>query len=66
MYFPAVMTHIVAIPLDEVFEAVVPYMAIQDLLNLVLLIAVDNSGWWGRVMLMTWNGVREHYKQLDH
>jgi hypothetical protein len=28
MYLPAVMTHIVALPLDEILEAVVSHMAI--------------------------------------
>jgi hypothetical protein len=53
------MTHIIALPLDEVLGAVIPHAAIKDLLNLILLVAIDNSGWWWWVMSMTWNGVRE-------
>jgi hypothetical protein len=60
IYLPAVMTCIIALPPYEVLDAVIPHMAIEDLLNLILLVAVDGSGWWRRVMLMTWNRVREH------
>jgi hypothetical protein len=53
VYLPAVMIYIVALPLDEVLESVTSHMAIKDLLNLILLVAVNNSGWWWRVMLTT-------------
>jgi hypothetical protein len=51
MYLLAVMTCIIALPLDKILKAVVPHVAIQDLLDLVLLITVDDRGWWWRVML---------------
>jgi hypothetical protein len=60
MYLPAIVTCIVALPLDEILESVVPHAAIKDLLYLILLVAVDDSGWWWRVMLMTCNWVGEH------
>jgi hypothetical protein len=60
VYLPAVMTFIVALPLDGVLELVIPHTSIKNLLNLILLVAIDDSGCWWRVMLTTWNGVREH------
>jgi hypothetical protein len=59
VYFPAVMTCIVALPLDEVFKAVVPHTAIKYLLDFIFLAAVDDYRWWRRVVLMAWNRVRE-------
>jgi hypothetical protein len=52
MYFLAVMTRIIALPLDEAFEAVVPHTAVQDLLDIILLITIDNSGWWWRRVML--------------
>jgi hypothetical protein len=57
MYLLAVMTHIVTLTLDEVLELVVPHMAIKDLLNLILLVTINDSGWWWRVMLTIWDRV---------
>jgi hypothetical protein len=57
-YLPAVITHVVAIPLDEVLKAVIP-VTIKDLLDLVLVLAMDDSSGWRRGMSMTWNGVGE-------
>jgi hypothetical protein len=38
---------------------------IQNLLDLVLLSAIDDHEWWWRVRSMTWNRVREHQRQHD-
>jgi hypothetical protein len=46
IYLPAVIACIIALSLDEVLEVVVPHAAIKDLLNLILLIAINNYGWW--------------------
>jgi hypothetical protein len=45
MLLPLVITLIVALPLYQVLEAVVAYLAIQYSLDLVLLLAFDES--WG-------------------
>jgi hypothetical protein len=50
MYLLAVMTCVIALPLDEILKVVVPHAAIQNLLNLILLSTVDDRGWWWRVM----------------
>jgi hypothetical protein len=65
LMYPPSCYDIIAFSLDEVFKVVVPYVAIQDLLDLVLLSTINDSGWWWRVISTTWNGVRERYRQLD-
>jgi hypothetical protein len=65
MYLPAVITCIIALPLDEILEVVTPHVAIEDILNLRLLVIINDSGWWWMVMLTSWNEVRERYGQLD-
>jgi hypothetical protein len=36
MYLPAVITCIVAFPLDEILKVVIPHVTIKDLLNFIL------------------------------
>jgi hypothetical protein len=64
LYLPAVITCIIAFPLDEILKVVIPHVTVQNLLYLILFLAIDDS--WGRVMLATWNVVRECYGQLDY
>jgi hypothetical protein len=47
-YLPAVMTCIIALPLDEIFKVVISHVAIKDLLDFIFIVAVDNSWGWGR------------------
>jgi hypothetical protein len=60
MYLPVVITCIVTFPLDEILKAVIPHATIQDLLDFIFILTIDDSQGWGRGMLTTWNGVREH------
>jgi hypothetical protein len=77
MYLPDVVTCAVTFPLDEILEAVIPHETIQDLYTFckwkcynyncfIFILAVNNSQRWGSGLLMTWNGVREHWGQLDN
>jgi hypothetical protein len=59
MYLLAVMTCIIAFPLDEILETVIPHVTIEDLLYLIFVLTIYNSWGWRRVMSMTWNGVGE-------
>jgi hypothetical protein len=54
VYLPLVITLVIALPLDQVFQAIVMHLAIQYCLDLILLLAVDESCGW------EWQG------QLDH
>jgi hypothetical protein len=41
VYLPTVFANVVALPFDQVFEAIVAHVAVQDLLDNVLRFAVD-------------------------
>jgi hypothetical protein len=45
MYLPAVITHVIALPLDEILKVIIPHVTIKDLLNLILSLSVNNH--WG-------------------
>jgi hypothetical protein len=66
MYLPAVITCIIAFQLDDILEAVIPHATIKDLLNLIFILAIDDSQGWRRGMSMTWNWVRERWGQFDN
>jgi hypothetical protein len=66
MYLLTVMTRIIALSLDEVLKVVVPHVTIEDVLNLIFILTIDDSHGWRRVMLVTWNRVRECYGQLEY
>jgi hypothetical protein len=65
MYFPAIIAYIIAISVDEILKVVVPHAAIKYLFNFILLVTIKNDQWWRGVMTLVWNGVWEHYRQLD-
>jgi hypothetical protein len=47
MHPPLIVTLIIALPLDQVLQAVVTHLAVQYSLNLILFLAVDESWGWG-------------------
>jgi hypothetical protein len=56
---PAVVADIVALPLDQVFDASVPHAAIQDFFDFEVFVTIDQlRGGWG-ARLSSWNGVRD-------
>jgi hypothetical protein len=66
MHFPLVITLVIALPLDQVFQAIVTHSAIQYHLDLILLLTVDESCGWGWHRLSAWDGIRKRGGQLDH
>jgi hypothetical protein len=66
MHLPLVITLVITLELDQVFQAVVTHSAIQYRLDLILLLAIDKSCRWG------WHGssardeIRKRGGQLDH
>jgi hypothetical protein len=60
------MTVIVTFPLDQVFQTVVAYAAVQYLLDLILFLAVDESWGWGRCRSSARDGIRRRGGQFDH
>jgi hypothetical protein len=66
MHVPLVITLVIALPLDQVLQAVVTHPAIQYHLDLILFLTVDESWGWGWRRLSARNGIRKRRGQLDH
>jgi hypothetical protein len=66
VYLPLVITLVIALPLDQVFQAIVTHSAIQYHLNLILLLTINESCGWGWRGSSARNGIRKHWGQLDH
>jgi hypothetical protein len=66
MHLPLVVTLIITFPLDQVFQAVVMHSAIQYHLDLILLLAIDESCRWGWRRSSARDGIMKHGGQLDH
>jgi hypothetical protein len=60
------MTLVIALPLDQVLQAVVPHSTIQYRLNFILFLTVNESCGWGWCRLSARDGIRKHGGQLDH
>jgi hypothetical protein len=65
MHLPLVITLVIALPLDQVLQAVVTHSAIQYSLDLILLLTVDESWGWGWRRLSARDGIRKCGGQLD-
>jgi hypothetical protein len=66
MHLPFIVTLIIALPLDQVLQAVVTHLAIQYRLDLILLLTVDESYGWGWHRSLARDGIRKCGGQLDH
>jgi hypothetical protein len=66
MHLPFVITLVIALPLDQVLQAVVTYSTIQYRLDLILLLTINESWGWGWRRSLARDGIRKHGGQLDH
>jgi hypothetical protein len=66
MHFPLIVTLVITFPLDQVLQSVVTLAAVQDSLNLILFLTVDESCGWGWCRSSAKDGIRSHWRQLDH
>jgi hypothetical protein len=66
MHLPLVITLAIALPLDQVLQAVVTHSAIQYRLDLILLLTDDESCAWGWCRSSARDGIRKCGRQLDH
>jgi hypothetical protein len=66
MHLPLVITLIIALPLDQVLQAVVTHSAIQYHLDLILLLTVNKSWGWGWCRSSARDGIRKCGGQLEH
>jgi hypothetical protein len=60
---PAVVTIVVSLPLDQVFEAIVPHSTIEDHFNFKFLFTINECRRWRR---MAWNRVWCGNGQFHH
>jgi hypothetical protein len=60
------VTLVIALPLDQVLQAVVTHSAIQYSLDLILFPTLDESWGWGWSRLLARDGIRMRKGQLDH
>jgi hypothetical protein len=66
MHLPLIVTLIITLELDQVFQLVVMHAAIQDSLDLILFLTVDESCGWGWRWLSAKDRIRRCRGQLDH
>jgi hypothetical protein len=66
MHFPLVITLIIALPLDQVLQAVVMHSAIQYCLDLILFLTVNESCGWGWCRSSARDGIRKRRGQIYH
>jgi hypothetical protein len=65
--FPGVIAIVVTLPLDQqILKSIVPHSTVKDLFDCVLVLAINEHWWWWGGWSMTWNGVWQGGRQLDH
>jgi hypothetical protein len=66
MHLPLIVTLIIALPLDQVLQAVVTHPAVKYSLDLILFLTIGESWGWGWCRSLARDGIRMHGGQLDH
>jgi hypothetical protein len=66
MHLPLIVTLIITIELDQVFQSVVTHAAVQDSLDLILFLTIDKSCGWGWCRSSAKDRIRRRRGQLDH
>jgi hypothetical protein len=66
MHLPLIVTLVITLELDQVFQSVVTHAAVQDSLDLILFLTVDESCGWGWRRSSARDGIRKRGGQLDH
>jgi hypothetical protein len=66
MHLPLIVTLIITLELEQVFQSVVTHAAVQDSLDLILFLTIDKSCGWGWHRSSARDGIRKRRGQLDH
>jgi hypothetical protein len=66
VHLPLIMTLVITLELDQVLQSVVTHAAVQDSLDLILFLTIDESCGWGWCRSSAKDGIRRHWRQLDH
>jgi hypothetical protein len=63
---PLIVTLVITLELEQVFQPVVMHVAVQDGLNLILFLAIDKCCGWGWRRSSAKDRIRRRRGQLDH
>jgi hypothetical protein len=66
VHLPLIVTLVITLELDQVLQLVVSHLAIQYRLDLILLLAINESCGWGWCRSSAKDGIWRHRGQLDH
>jgi hypothetical protein len=66
MHLPLVVTLVITLELEQVFQSVVTHAGIQYRLDFILVFAIDESCGWGWRRLSAGEGIRKRQRQLDY
>jgi hypothetical protein len=66
MHLPLIVTLVITLKLDQVLQSVVTHVAVQDSLNLILLLTIDESCGWRRRRSSAKDRIRRGRGQLDY
>jgi hypothetical protein len=65
MHLPLIVTLVITLELEQVFQSVVTHVAVQDSLDLILFLTVDESCGWRWYRSSAKDGIRRRWRQLD-
>jgi hypothetical protein len=66
MHLPLIVTLVITLELDQVFQLIIMHVAVQDSLDLILFLTVDKSCGWGWRRSLAKDRIRRRRGQLDH
>jgi hypothetical protein len=66
VYLPLIVTLVITLGLEQVFQLVVTHVAVQDSLNLILFLTVNECCGWGWHRSSAKDRIRRRRGQLDH
>jgi hypothetical protein len=66
MHLPLIVTLVITLPLDQVFQVVVLHSAVQYSLDLILFLTIDRSWGWRWCRSLARNGIRKRGRPPNH
>jgi hypothetical protein len=66
VYLPLIVTLVITLELEQVFQLVVTHAAVQDSLDLILFLTVNECCGWGWRRSSAKDRIRRRRGQLDH
>jgi hypothetical protein len=66
IHMPAIVTVIIALPLDQILEAIISHSTVNDRFDLIFICTVNECWWWRKGKSMSWDGVWESNGEFDN